>query len=67
MKLQMFGKDLILRIEQVGMLKFLIPDEQQCVMREWMVDFAQGKMRWRMWMKVPHCQILQCSFLPESF
>jgi hypothetical protein len=32
MKFQMFGKELILRFEQVGMLKFLIPVEQQYVM-----------------------------------
>ena len=63
----MSGKELILRNEQVEMLKFQIPGEQQYVMREWMVDFALGKMRWRMWMKVLHSQNLQCFSLPFSF
>ena len=63
----MSGKDLILRSEQVEMLKFPIPDEQRYVMREWMVDFALGKMRWKMWMKMLHYQNLQYFSLPFSF
>ena len=63
----MSGKEIMLRSEQAGMLKLLIPGEQQYVMGEWMVDFADGKLKWRMWMKALHCQILQYFSSPFSF
>jgi len=66
MKFQMCEEELILRFE-VGMLKFLIPVEQQCVMEGWMTNFALEKMRWRMMMRKSHCEILQWSSLPFSF
>ena len=63
----MDGKEIMLKSEQVGMLKLLIPGEQQYVMGEWMVDFAERKMQWRIWMKALHCQILQYFYPPFSF
>lgn len=67
LKFQMPGKETILRSEQVGMLQHLVPGGHCYVMEEWMVDFADDKLEWRIWMKALHYQILQYFSLPFSF
>ena len=56
-----------LKGEPIEMLKLVFPGGQQYAVEEWVVDFADEEMRWKMWMKFPHYQTPQCASWPFSF
>ncbi len=58
---------MLLKGEQIEMLRLLFPGGQQYVMEEWVVDFADGEMKRMMWKKILHYQILWYVSWPFSF